>query len=61
MVRKQQRKTSDAGAWPEGRSQQTTFCKHCKKSGHNSSTCTVFPDYQTDPDLGSLQKQAEQM
>ncbi|KAM0918562.1 hypothetical protein ACQ4PT_009054 [Festuca glaucescens] len=38
----------DASDRPEGLSQQTTFCKRCRKPGHNSSTCTVFPDGRTD-------------
>jgi hypothetical protein len=41
---------------PEGLSQQTSFCKRCRKPGHNSSTCTVLPDGGASPVTGSLQK-----
>ncbi|KAM0929326.1 hypothetical protein ACQ4PT_001700 [Festuca glaucescens] len=44
------------GDRPEGLSKQTTFCKRCRKPGHNSSTCTVLPDGRTDPETGVLQK-----
>jgi hypothetical protein len=44
------------GDRPEGLSKQTTFCKRCRKPGHNSSTCTVLPDGRAGPDSGILQK-----
>ena len=38
------RNSKDAPPHPSGLSQQTTFCKRCRKPGHNSTTCTVDLD-----------------
>jgi hypothetical protein len=53
---KQSGKKDKGAATVAGLSKQTKFCKRCRKSGHNSSSCTAPPDGPMDSATESIQK-----